>query len=266
MRLVKAPSLDVLHWSGGARAMIDCELVCPQPPPGIKPSGMLRATLQRATLRQIEAELKDQAKADKTERCKVMEAAYINALPPDTCIGGTDGSWDQEDKAGYGITLQVLVEGAYPDGERHTLGELWGPVELDPDNPYFVGCVVADNNSGELTAMVMLLLLLVLQHRLPLIVIWYDSAEAARWLQGTKEYPQYSAVVTFGRELLRLVRLKGTEVRFGKVAAHTGDPMNEAADKLAKTGMKNEVAPYQLMVQPTLQRVLGEMLLAGQLD
>ena len=167
---------------------------------------------------------------------------------PTTVIIGTDGGGILADpttdpptdaKAGWGVTVQVAT-GPWQQGAAGPLevkGELWGAVELDPESPHFVGCKRLTNHTGELTAMVMALSLL-LTVRLRHAIIYYDAETDAASLQHDHSPPgKNSAVISIGRELRKLVERRGTTLHWVKVLGHSDDVINDRADALATDGM-----------------------------
>ena len=91
-------------------------------------------------------------KTSKAER-STSSAASLAALPQGSLLMYTDGGCDGNTNvakvthpAGWGVVaLEKLA-----DGELTKRAELFGPVEMQPKSPWFLGAEVASNNTGEL--------------------------------------------------------------------------------------------------------------------
>ena len=129
-------------------------------------------------------------------------------------------------KAGWGV--------AVVDGGRVT--ELFGPVLIDAQDPYFLGAEVGSNNTGELSAMCEALLY-VTSYIAPEreVVIKYDSMYAANTITGTCKAHTNKALVAKGQSCLEQARANNP-VSFVHVKAHSGDKWNDLADALARRG------------------------------
>jgi ribonuclease HI len=127
--------------------------------------------------------------------------------------------------AGWGVAVVADVPpGATVGGQVQC--ELYGPVELRADSPYFLGAEVGSNNTGELSGVCEALCFLIGQpaedpsHAAP-AVICYDSEYAAMQAQGKWKANKNKALVARTQELLRQARAR-RDVRFLHVKGHSG--------------------------------------------
>ena len=101
------------------------------------------------------------------------------------CDGGADGNGANgvNGAAGFGVALMRKLTEAIPDIPT-ILDELWGPVELDDSSPFWDGCRVGTNNTGELTGVAQALRWSIAEGGEDQLIICYDSEYAAAMTQG----------------------------------------------------------------------------------
>ena len=109
-------------------------------------------------------------------------AAAIDALPNDATLAYTDGVCDGNGAQG---TWGAAGWGAWICSKQHTaLADLWGPVVVDPTDPFYCGCSNATNNTGELTGMLNALMWAKSQGGHETFAIVYDSKYAKNITTG----------------------------------------------------------------------------------
>lgn len=142
--------------------------------------------------------------------------------------------------AGWGA---IVVEGCVGNPPRGGAAStrLYGPVELDPSSPGFLGAEFGSNNTGELSAVCEALRWLLEHERTGrAAVICYDSEYAANQAQGFHKAHKNVALSQKSRDLLRRARGAGRQVGFLHVKGHSGHRWNDAADALANRGAAGE--------------------------
>lgn len=161
------------------------------------------------TLEEAEAYLKGENK----------EAGHdIPECPPDTVIAFVDGSFDVETfRYSFGCVLLL------PDGSREELNGVG-------NNP---NAVSARNVAGELMG-TMTAIKKTAEKGFRKLIIYHDYEGIAAWYQHRWKANSWSAV-----EYLRFTEVyrRAMEISFVKVAAHTGNTLNEEVDRLAKEAL-----------------------------
>lgn len=163
------------------------------------------------------AEYKSFSTREEAERFLDAKNAAPQANSPDAAIAYVDGSYSGEQKK-YAYGCVILYQ-----GKRH---ELSGSGE---DSEYLgmrnvAGEILASTKAVEWA----------IGRQAASIVIYHDYAGIQMWAdgqwktnrKGTREY----------REFIADAR-KNIDIRFVKVAAHTGVELNERADRLAKAAL-----------------------------
>ena len=127
----------------------------------------------------------------------------------------------------------------------------YGAVVTKADHADFLGADCPSNNTGELSAIGHALLLACAPDS-PLqpgadLILRYDSEYAAKSVQGIFNGAMNAALILRCRELLAAAR-RGRTVSFEKVKGHSGDAMNDEADRLANLGaLEATKLPAQLV-------------------
>jgi ribonuclease HI len=137
-----------------------------------------------------------------------------------------------------------MVELTADGSDGDVVVELFGPVvtpraaSRDPSlAPLSVGAEVGSNNTGELCGIVEALLWA--RAGLPTgkaLEIRYDSEYACKVVTGVYRAVKNVALVARGQQALRDAIGAGLAVTFVHVKGHSGDPGNDRADALAKSG------------------------------
>ena len=165
----------------------------------------------------------------------------------------TDGSYGAKDTmmAGWGY---VMVEQQWVrqtdtsdfHGDGIVAHESYGPVLTHTRDPLWLGACSHSNNTGELSAIIEVLLWLRDYDDYPGdhrdAYIYYDSCYAAEVLCGIKHASRNVELVLYGNALLAELR-SYRMVALEHVRAHQGHRWNEHADRLADRGSRGEVAP-----------------------
>lgn len=142
----------------------------------------------------------------------------IPECPPETAIAFVDGSFDVSTfRYGFGCIIM------YPDGTRD---EYNGTGSNE-------NAVSARNVAGELLG-TMTAIKKAAEKGYRKIVIYHDYEGISAWFQHRWKANSWSAV-----EYLKFTEpyRKAMEISFVKVAAHTGNTLNEEADRLAKEAL-----------------------------
>ncbi|MGL5254922.1 MAG: RNase H family protein [Brevinema sp.] len=134
---------------------------------------------------------------------------------------------------------EALVKGvcAYVDGSFLNAKCAWGLVLAEGETILFEGGAVVDMNAedsarqiaGEVTA-VLEALQFALDKGIKSLTIFFDYNGLEYWATG-KWKPQSPIAQYY---VAKLMQYKGISIKWHKVAAHTGHPFNNRADKLAK--------------------------------
>ena len=154
------------------------------------------------------------------------------------CQGNTHVA-ERANPAGWGAAVVKGCAGLPPIGGTKA-AELFGPVELVPSAPAFLGAEVGSNNTGELSAVCEALRWLT-EHEPTAqpAVICYDSVYAANIAQGIFRAHKNVALAQRSHELLAGARRRRS-VRFLHVKGHSGHEWNDEADRLANRGAAGE--------------------------
>ena len=142
----------------------------------------------------------------------------IPECPPETAIAFVDGSFDV-DTFRYSFGCVLL----YPDGTTEELNGVG-------NNP---NAVSARNVAGELMG-TMTAMKKAAEKGYRKLIIYHDYEGIAAWFQGRWKANSWSAV-----EYVRFTEVyrRAMNISFVKVAAHTGNTLNEAVDRLAKEAL-----------------------------
>ncbi|MBE6891762.1 MAG: reverse transcriptase-like protein [Ruminococcaceae bacterium] len=150
---------------------------------------------------------------------ETFEAGHdIPECPPETAIAFVDGSFDVETFR-YAFGCVIL----YPDGSRDELNGVG-------NNP---NAVSARNVAGELMG-TMTAIKKAAEKGFRKLVIYHDYEGIAAWFQRRWKANSWCAV-----EYVRFTEAyrRAMDISFVKVAAHTGNTLNEAVDRLAKEAL-----------------------------
>jgi len=162
-------------------------------------------------------------------------AADEIAVFTDGACAGNQNVAVTNNPAGWGA---VVVEGCLGDPPLGGVAtaELYGPVDLSPSSPHFLGAEVGSNNTGELSAVCEALRWLT-EHEPSsrAAVICYDSNYAANQAQGIHKAHKNVALSRRSHQLLADARRR-RPVRFQHVKGHSGHVWNDMADTLANRG------------------------------
>ena len=142
----------------------------------------------------------------------------IPECPPETAIAFVDGSFDVETfRYSFGCVM------LYPDGTSEELNGVG-------NNP---NAVSARNVAGELMG-TMTAMKKAAEKGFRKLIIYHDYEGIAAWFQGRWKANSWSAV-----EYVRFTEVyrRAMNISFVKVAAHTGNTLNEAVDRLAKEAL-----------------------------
>ena len=121
-------------------------------------------------------------------------------------------------------------------------GEMWGPVDTDPDSIWYCGANKGTNNTGELIGIGQALMWLrdIASHarlsapeiaEAPAVML-FDSCYAANMATGKWEPNANVALVAWVRQLLADVLAIGRTVHWVHVKGHSADGGNDRADEL----------------------------------
>jgi ribonuclease HI len=141
--------------------------------------------------------------------------------------------------AGWGLVLCGVSSGADGREQCTPVASRYGAVVTKADHADFLGADCPSNNTGELSA-IGHALLLASSPDSPLqsgadLILRYDSEYAAKSVQGIFNGAMNAALILRCRELLAAAR-RGRTVSFEKVKGHSGNAMNDEADRLANLG------------------------------
>ncbi len=141
--------------------------------------------------------------------------------------------------AGWGFVLCGVSTSANGREQCTPVASRYGAVVTKAGHAEFLGADCPSNNTGELSAIGHALLLASAPDS-PLrpgagLILRYDSEYAAKSVQGIFNGAINVALISRCRELLAAAR-KERAVTFEKVKGHSGDAMNDEADRLANLG------------------------------
>ena len=181
----------------------------------------------------------------------------LQTTPPQHIKFYTDGSGSsgratRSTLAGWGYV------GYYLDAP---IVKAYGPVNVDQLSPFHLGANVGSNNTGELSAIMEVLLLLAHpDNTYTSATINYDSKWAASMVKGTARPKRNKQMVNLARLLLQRVRDK-VQIEWKWVKGHTGDSGNEIADELAdqgKTSLEGHGGRYEQEPPLLLRDIMAE--------
>jgi ribonuclease HI len=204
---------------------------------------------QTARKAQLKAETAENVALAK-QRAYSAGARYVWVVYHDG--GSTDAkdSRTHEDVAGWGYWAR-LYKRREEDGEEEMIEDYkaWGPVQLDAEEPTFVGCVRKSNNTAELSAV---------PHAMAAAMVWrrqnagcrgyriktrettgmvmvYDSQYTRdRCTERTSKHGAKNAtVISVCRRLVQAAAERQFHVEWVKVKGHSGDEGNDKADAAA---------------------------------
>ena len=166
-----------------------------------------------------------------------------------SCLGNNNVSVNKC-PAGWGFLAVPLTDAS--SGPIRVLTEMYGPVVLDKDSPFYLGATVGSNNTGELTAMVEAFHWLTAlekhfgnsataERKAGRVIIRGDSTYAMKSISGEYNGAKNKELIATARDVLlrleALRRLRGAPaVQFQHVKGHSADVFNDRADVLANFG------------------------------
>mmetsp|Transcript_102993 Transcript_102993/g.296578 ORF Transcript_102993/g.296578 Transcript_102993/m.296578 type:complete len:1838 (+) Transcript_102993:1524-7037(+) len=153
----------------------------------------------------------------------------------------TDGSG--EGSGGWGIQIfrgpaEAATAASTGIVDLSIGASFYGPIVTTPQDPYWLGADASTNNTGELSAIGMAMVLLLSSDGAP-ATVYYDSRYAAQVAQGLWQPATNVQLARRVRKLVRAVRVV-RPLRFLHVKGHSGVWGNEAADAGARRGARGE--------------------------
>mmetsp|Transcript_424 Transcript_424/g.800 ORF Transcript_424/g.800 Transcript_424/m.800 type:complete len:518 (+) Transcript_424:47-1600(+) len=144
--------------------------------------------------------------------------------------------------AGWGaVVIQCSGrESCHVNGAGQVVAELYGPVILDANSPFFLGAEVQSNNTGELSGVCEALLWLRDQElsQRP-AVLYYDSKYAGKVAQKDYRAHKNQQLAASATSLVEEVRARRT-LRLEHVKGHSNHAWNDHADRLANRGASGD--------------------------
>ena len=158
-----------------------------------------------------------------------------------TTVVYTDGSCLANANVGAGQSDAGWAFVALENGT--VVAERSGRVVVDSEGAAFRGAEHGSNNTGELTAVIEAILWARNRtHPTDELVVRYDSQYAANMTDGSWTPTRNFALVASARSV-HASALRVMDISFEHVRAHSGDDMNERADRLARSAVTPAVLP-----------------------
>ena len=160
--------------------------------------------------------------------------------------GGSSGSAEAPQQAGWGVAVFDVEN---PDMTTTWRAALYGPVNITPYDPIWLGARVHSNNTGEVSAIgEACRYLLRIHQQLPQdhprrATIYYDSTYAYGVVTRLTKGRENTELIDTVASLLEATR-RIFQVDFKDVRAHTDIYGNEAADRLAGRGAAGRISPH----------------------
>jgi len=152
------------------------------------------------------------------------------------CTGNTDVATAVQ-PAGWGVVVLEKAGGSRGGEYLRRVTELYGPVELNPSSPWFLGAEVASNNTGELSGIAHALIWLRDEGGQAPAAVVYDSDYAAKITQGIYKAHKNRDLAGSCKRLCASERQRRAGgVIFVHVKGHSNDTWNDRADALVQLG------------------------------